>query len=164
MMYTTHFEKDLENNRMSVTRKFKAEKDLVWKAWTDPEILDQWWAPLPWKARTKSMDFRVGGMWLYAMEGPDNMVHWSRADYKRIEPTDLFEGLDAFCDETGAINADLPRMNWLVHFSESGNDTVVSVEISFPSRADLDKFVEMGFEEGFTMAHGNLDLLLLKLK
>ena len=58
-----------ENNTITVKREFAADRSLVWDAYTKPEILDQWWAPRPWKARTKTMDFRNGGHWHYAMVG-----------------------------------------------------------------------------------------------
>ena len=73
-------EKDLDNKKMTITRSFDAPVSDVWRAWTESELLDQWWAPKPWKAETKSMDFRVGGYWLYAMVGPDNTKHWAKAD------------------------------------------------------------------------------------
>lgn len=59
-----------EKNTVNVMRDFNAELNLVWEAWTNPEILDQWWEPKPYKTQTKSMDFREGGMWLYAMVSP----------------------------------------------------------------------------------------------
>ena len=61
-----------ENNTINIEREFAAGLDLVWDAWTKPEILDQWWAPQPFRTKTKSMDFREGGSWHYAMIGPDN--------------------------------------------------------------------------------------------
>ena len=53
--------KDLPNKKITVTRHFNAPLDQVWKAWTESELLDQWWAPKPFKAETKFMDFKVGG-------------------------------------------------------------------------------------------------------
>ena len=52
------FSVDKENKKITVTREFAAELALVWKAYTTKEILDQWWAPKPWKAKTNSMDFK----------------------------------------------------------------------------------------------------------
>src|SRR5690554_8061370 len=62
---------DRKNNRIQVTREFNAGRQLVWDAWTQAEMLDQWWAPKPYLAETKSLDLRVGGTWLYAMVGPE---------------------------------------------------------------------------------------------
>jgi uncharacterized protein YndB with AHSA1/START domain len=145
---------------MLAAREFDAPLEQVWKAWTERELLDQWWAPRPWKAVTQSMDFREDGTWLYYMEGPDGSRHYCRADYKTIVPKKSYTGLDAFCDENGTINEDFPRMKWKVEFSSTKTGTKVDVEITFASAVDLGKIVEMGFKEGFSMAHTNLDELL----
>src|ERR1043165_154225 len=158
----TIFTKDAASKKIIVTREFDAPLEQVWKAWTESDLLDQWWAPKPWKANTKSMDFRNGGMWLYAMEGPEGEIHWSRADFNEIVPYKSFVGDDAFCDEDGNVNPDFPRMHWKNEFSETSTGTKVRVEITFASEADLEKIIEMGFKEGFAMAHGNLDELLAK--
>jgi len=56
-----NFSVDKENKVINVERAFAAPISKVWSAWTEREILDQWWAPKPWKAKTKSLDFSVGG-------------------------------------------------------------------------------------------------------
>jgi uncharacterized protein YndB with AHSA1/START domain len=53
-----------EEKTIHITREFAASLELVWRAWTTPELLDQWWGPQPWRAETKTMDFRQGGYWL----------------------------------------------------------------------------------------------------
>lgn len=156
----TTYTKDAANKKIKVVREFDAPVELVWKAWTEKELLDQWWAPKPWKANTQSLDLRAGGTWRYYMEGPDGSRHYCRADYETIVPNKSYSGLDAFCDEKGTINTDFPRMHWLVQFHQSGNGTKVEVEITFPSEADMEKIIEMGFQEGFAAAHTNLDELL----
>lgn len=156
----TKINKDLANKKIFAEREFDAPVERVWRAWTDRSLLDQWWAPRPWKTDTKSMDFREGGKWLYAMKGPDGEVNWCRVDFEKIIPQKEYTGNDAFCDENGNINTGFPRMYWVVKFTPSGDSTLVRAEITFPSQQDLEKILEMGFEEGFTSAHGNLDELL----
>jgi uncharacterized protein YndB with AHSA1/START domain len=156
----TIFTKDLANKKMKVLREFDAPLNQVWKAWTEVELLDQWWAPKPWKTNTKSMDFRDGGRWLYYMEGPDGSRHYCKMDYKSITPEKKVIGDDAFCDENGNNNTGLPGMHWEIEFSKAGSGTKVEVEITFASQADMDRIIEMGFKEGFAAAHGNLDELL----
>jgi uncharacterized protein YndB with AHSA1/START domain len=156
----TIYVKDLDNKKIKVEREFDAPVERVWKAWTESKLLDQWWAPKPWKANTQSMDFRIGGTWLYYMQGPDGSRHYCRADYKSIVTNKSYEGLDAFCDEHGNINTEFPRTEWKVDFFPAGSATKVQVQLSFASEADLQKIVEMGFEEGFAAAHKNLDELL----
>jgi uncharacterized glyoxalase superfamily protein PhnB/uncharacterized protein YndB with AHSA1/START domain len=151
------FTVDKKNNTINVKREFDADLNLVWRAWTEPEIIDQWWAPHPFKTQTKSMDFRVGGSWLYAMISPEGQKHWCRADYKKIEPKKMYSGLDGFCDENGTINKEFPRSTWTNNFTATGETTTVNVQIAYDSLADLEKIISLGFKEGFTMALGNLD-------
>lgn len=148
---------DTENKKIKVERSFQAPVDLVWAAWTQPEILDQWWAPKPWRAETKSMNFTEGGRWHYCMVGPAGERHWCLFDYKTIVPEKTYTGIDAFCDENGQINTSHPRMSWKNVFDDKKDSTVVRVEISFDKLADLETIIQMGFKEGFTMGMENLD-------
>lgn len=157
---TMDFSVDKDNNKIHVKREFAAPLKTVWAAWTQSGWLDQWWAPKPWKAETKSMDFREGGQWLYAMVGPEGEKHWSIADYTKINPEKSFEGLDAFTDENGTVNPEMPRSKWKVSFSESGDSTMTDIELAFDNAKDLQMNLDMGFEEGFTKGLENLDALL----
>lgn len=157
----SNFIVDKENKKVKVERSFDASLDLVWAAWTEPEILDQWWAPKPWKSVTKSMNFEEGGRRLYAMIGPEGEEHWALADYASISPKTNFKFQDAFCDNQGKINEDFPRSDWNVNFAELEDSTIVTVEITHQNLADLEKIIEMGFKEGFTIALDGLDEILL---
>lgn len=153
------FNVNKENKTLNVTREFAADKNLVWSAWTEKEILDQWWAPKPWKTDTKSMDFREGGRWLYAMCGPEGEEHWSFSDFTSVSPKDNYQFSDGFCDSEGNMNHEMPTSDWSISFKKSGNSTIVDVKITYGSLKDLEGFIEMGFKEGFTMAMENLDEL-----
>jgi len=148
---------DRENNQIRVDRSFQAPLDLVWAAWTEAEILDHWWAPRPYRNETKSMDFRPGGRWHYAMLSPEGERHWCYFDYATIEHQKFYSGKDGFCDENGVATNIAPNMQWHNEFEDRGTDTVVHVHISFHKPEDLETIVNMGFKEGFTMGMGNLD-------
>lgn len=156
----TQFVKDAANKQIKVTRYFDASLELVWRTWTESELLEQWWAPHPFKAITKHMDFREGGYWLYYMLGPDGSKFWVKADYCTIEVLKRFDADDSFCDEEGIRNYELPGMRWNNVFTLNGTGTNVNVSITFTREEDLEKIISMGFKEGFTAAHNNLDELL----
>lgn len=155
-----NFTVNKETKSVDVEREFAAPKELVWKAWTTPEILDQWWAPKPWKAETKSMDFRTGGKWVYAMVGPEGEKHWAVAEYLSIDPESNFKGLDSFCDEDEVINPEMPQAKWDVSFTEEGGHTLVHIISTYEQLSDLEAIIQMGFKEGFTSALENLDQLI----
>ena len=97
------------------------------------------------------------------MVSPEGQEHWALEDYTSITPKTNFKHLNAFCDDLGNINKDFSRSNWSVDFTESDGSTVVFVEITHKRLEDLEKYIEMGFKEGFTMALQNLDEVLLSV-
>ena len=158
------FSVNKENKTITVKREFAAELPLVWDAYTKSEILDQWWAPKPWKSRTKSMDFREGGYWHYAMVGPEGEEHWALANYKTIDPKKRFTALDGFADAEGVVNTEMPQSKWEVSFTPKEEVTLVENLITFDDLAQLETTIQMGFKEGLTAAMENLDALLAAQK
>jgi len=154
---------DKAEKTVKITRKFAAAREQVWDAWTEPELLDRWWAPKPWKSHTKEMDFKEGGHRLYAMVSPEGEKHWSLINFTSITPRVNFKYHDGFCDSDGVINQDLPQSDWNVNFNESDGSTTVHVEIRHEKRSDLEKIMEMGFKEGFTATLRELADVLAKL-
>jgi PhnB protein len=154
------FSVNKEENTIKVKREFAADLPLVWDAWTNPELLDQWFAPKPFRTKTKSMDFREGGVWLYAMISPENIPHWCRTGYKKIEVRKSFSGSDAFSDEHGNINTEFPTSQFSNEFHGDDDSTTVSITLVYQSLSDLEKSIQMGFKEGFTKSLENLDQYL----
>lgn len=151
------FNNDLANKTITVTKNFSAPPQTVWEAWTTKEVLDQWWAPKPWRAETKSLEFKEGGSWLYDMVGPENERHHSKVDYTKIETSNSFEGTDSFTDVNGTVNTSMPQTKWKVDFMKSGTGTTVTITLTAETREALEKLLEMGFEEGFRSGLNNLD-------
>src|SRR6188768_3237043 len=102
-----------------VNKQFDAELDLVWDAFTKQEILDQWWAPKPWRSMTKYMNFEVGGRRFYAMVGPEGQEHWAIQDFKAISPIKHFNFVDAFADKDENINKEFSSSERNLDFSET---------------------------------------------
>ena len=155
------FTLDKSTKTAFINREFDAGLSLVWDAFTKPEILDQWWAPKPWSSKTKVMNFEVGGRRFYAMVSPEGQENWSIQKYSSISPKTNFKFLNAFADENE--NPSLPGSEWDLTFSEKNGTTKVSVTIYNESLERMEKMIEMGFKEGFTMTMKNLDELLATL-
>jgi uncharacterized protein YndB with AHSA1/START domain len=73
-----------EVERMVVTRVFDAPRELVWKAWTDPKYVMQWWGPQGFTATFCKIDFREGGKFLCCMRAPDGKEYWNGGEYHQI--------------------------------------------------------------------------------
>lgn len=154
---------DKEKNTITIKREFAAKRQLVWDCYTKSELLDQWFAPKPLTTKTKFMDFSEGGHWHYAMVEPNGQEYWGRMDYQTIQPIDNYTSLDGFCDDTGALNPELPRSKWNVTFSDAATHTLVETVVSYTSSEALQQVVQMGLKEGLTSTLERLDELLLTL-
>ncbi len=73
-----------ETERMTITRVFDAPRALVWKAWTDPKYVMQWWGPKGFTAPVCEIDFRVGGKFLCCMKSPEGQEFWNAGEYHEI--------------------------------------------------------------------------------
>lgn len=160
MNTSVQFVKDFPNKKTTVTVQFKAPLEIIWDAFTKPEITDKWWAPKPYEAVTLKANFCKGGQWLYYMLSPEGEKHWCLAEFKQIIPHETYEVLDAFCDENGNINTAFPRTKWKNSFSESNGYTTVTSEMHFEKEEDMTQIFEMGFEQGYTMGLNQLTELL----
>jgi len=166
---------------VSITREFDAALSLVWDAFTNAEMLDQWWAPKPFTSKTKYMDFRVGGRRFYAMVNPEGEeTGWQIFHYTSITPKSNFTCRSVFTDKDETPL--LPGADWDLSFTEKntrpparsghpgGDDpagreiTKVSISIYFESPEELEKMMDMGFKEGFTATLNELSILLKTLK
>ena len=151
-----------ETKTVLITKEFEAKRDLVWDAYTKPELLDQWWAPKPFASRTKVLDFQVGGRRFYAMVSPEGNERWVVQKYTSITPKTNFKMFNAFADADE--NLELPGSDWDLTFSEQDRTTKVSISIYNESLERLERMIELGFVEGTKMQLKNLEELLATLK
>lgn len=156
------FTVDKGAKKVFIIREFDADLSLVWDAFTKAEILDQWVAPKPFVAKTKVMDFKVGGRRFYAMVSPEGHERWAIQRYTSISPKTNFKMSNNFADKDE--NPELPGSDWDHTFSEENGKTKVNITIYNESRERMEKMIEMGFTEGFKASMINLENLLETLK
>lgn len=113
-----------ENTRreISITRIFNAPVELVWKAWTEPEHIENWWGPNDFTSTIHKMDFQVGGEWNLTMHGPDGTNFPNRSIFKEIilHKKIMFEHFS-------------PHFFTTVLFESKGNETVLEWSMLFDS-------------------------------
>jgi uncharacterized protein YndB with AHSA1/START domain len=90
-----------EAERMVITRVFDAPRELVWKAWTDPKYVMQWWGPKGFTAPFCEMDFRVGGKFLCCMRSPEGQEFWNGGEYHEIVLHEKIVSSMYFSDQEG---------------------------------------------------------------
>lgn len=154
---------DKENSQLTLRREFLASRQLVWDCYTKSELLNQWFAPKPLTTKTKSMEFKEGGHWHYAMVDPNGTEYWGYTEYVIIKPIDYYNSLDAFSNEKGEVNKDLPRAKWKVEFIDKDEKTLVETTVKYNSLKDLEAVIQMGLEQGMRLTLEKLDELLESL-
>ena len=90
-----------EQERMTITRVFDAPRELVWKAWTDPKYVMQWWGPKGFSCPTCEIDFRVGGKFLISMKSPDGQEFYNGGEYHEIVEHEKIVSSMYFADANG---------------------------------------------------------------
>lgn len=91
-----------------IERIFNAPRELVWKAWTDPEMLKKWWGPKEFSCPFASIDLRVGGKFLHCMQSPDGPEIWAKGiwstgEFREIVEPEKLVMTDSFADEQGNV-------------------------------------------------------------
>jgi uncharacterized protein YndB with AHSA1/START domain len=160
---TNNFEFDVDRaaKKIYVSREFNAPVEKVWKAFTDPDLFEKWIAPKPWTAKTRTWDFTVGGISLYAMLSPEGQKHWVYAEFTAIENGSAFSTTGMFCDAEGnPIRTGAKSYRETKFSSIEGNRTRVDQVITFEEESTIKWFAEGGFKEGTTVSFGQLDEVL----
>lgn len=153
---------DKPKKMVYITREFDAGLDLVWDTFTKAELLDQWVAPAPMIAKTKHMNFEVGGKRFWAMISPEGKESWLLEEFTSIDPKTNFKRYNAFADKDE--NPQLPGSEWDFNFIEQAGITKVSISIFNESFERMDREIESGFQKGYTATLNNLEKLLSTIK
>lgn len=134
----------IQPHTVQITRTLNAPREAVWKAWTEPESIKQWWGPNTFSCPFAKTDLRIGGKYLYAMQPPEGKTMWSGGTFMEISKPSRLSYTDSFMDEKGNIveaseygmPEDFARILYVtVTFEEasSGNTRMTLVHKEFPS-------------------------------
>lgn len=150
----------------TISRIFDAPRALVWKAHTDCKHLMHWWGPKGFAMRHCRLDLRPGGMFHYALRGPDGIDMWGRLVYRTISEPERLEFIVSFSDEKGGITRHPMSAKWplqtlaIVTFAEIGSRTRIDLTWT-PYEATADEMEAFasgkpGMTQGWT---GTMDQL-----
>jgi len=95
-----------------ISRVFNAPRELLWKCFTDPERMKQWWGPKGFTVLVSKMDLRPGGTYLYGMRTPDGQDMWGRMVYREIVPPEKIVFINSFSDEHGGLTRHPMSPTW----------------------------------------------------
>ena len=136
------------DEQILITREFDAPRHLVYRAWTEPELVARWWHAKRGKVTVVEIDLRVGGRWRYVMVSDDGMEVGFHGVYREIVPeerlvsTEIYEGLPEGVSEEdgGTLNT--------VTFTEENGRTTVTLLIEATSKISRDAIIASGMENG----------------
>ena len=138
------------DDQILITREFDAPAQLVWKAWTTPEVVRRWWHANRGEMTVAEIDLRIGGTWRYAMVTPEGFEVAFHGEFREIVPnerlvsTEVYEGFP----EGEAVDT--------MTLTEENGRTTLTILVQHSSKANRDAHIESGMEAGLQDA---LDLL-----
>ncbi|GAA1448227.1 SRPBCC domain-containing protein [Leifsonia poae] len=148
---------------LTITRRFAAPRELVFRALSEPEHLKQWWGPPDYPVDQCSVDFRPGGVWHYSLRGRHGGEVWARSVYREIVPPERVTYVERSSDPSGAVTDDRPGAFVTITLKNDGDGTVFTARIRYQTPLDRDRAIQGGVEHGFSRALDQLDDLLIRL-
>lgn len=143
----------LPERTLVVSREFDARRELVFRAWTDPQQVVQWWGPDGFTTTTYQMDVRPGGVWCFTMHGPDGVDYPNEIVYSEVvEPEQL-----AYRHSSGDDAPVEAKFEVTVTFEQRSERTLVTMQLLFESNKERDRVIEKsGALEGAQQTFGRL--------
>ena len=154
-----------DDQSIVIERDFDAPREMVWKAWTDPEMVKKWWGPKDFTAPSIKIEFREGGKYVFAMQGPPGSkwekVMYSAGEYKKIVPNEELVVTDYFSDENGKMvtpaesgleDPNFPKESTVTVKFEDAGDGKNRLSIIYPKPESEEQFRAMlksGMKEGW---------------
>jgi uncharacterized protein YndB with AHSA1/START domain len=146
-----------ESEGLVITRTFDAPRELVWKAWTDPEHFKRWWGPKNFTAPDCRMDLRVGGKYLNCMRGPDGKDYWTTGVYRELKKPERIVYTDSFADKDGNVvpgshygMPDFPiEVLVTVTFEEENGKTKMTLKHAGMPAGKMGEMAQQGWNESF---------------
>ena len=132
-----------EDTQILITRDFDAPRHLVWRAYTEPELIRRWWHANRGEVTSIEVDLRVGGTWRFAMTARGGFEVAFHGEYREIEPERRFVSTEVY---EGA--PDHPAVTEVAFLEREGGGTSLRLLITHDSRESRDMHVESNMEDG----------------
>lgn len=147
-----------------ITRLLKAPRELVWRAFSDPYHLAQWWGPRDFTNPVCELDFRVGGRWYHVMRGPDGREYPADSTFLEIVPPERIVYRNTVVPaEVWGDNPPPPSFLRTLTFEERDGGTLLTLRAEFDTADDKAQSVRRGFKEGTEESYDRLEALLSSL-
>ena len=149
------------DRELVLTRLIDAPREKLYRAWTEPELLKQWFAPAPWTTPVVELDVRPGGASLVVMRGPEGNEFPNRGVYLEVVPNKRLVFTDAFTQAWEPSQK--PFMTVILTFEDEGGKTRYTARVRHWTVADRETHEKMGFHTGWGLCTDQLAALAAKL-
>lgn len=141
-----------------LTREVDVPPHLVWRAWTEPELLKQWFTPVPWRTTECEIDLRPGGIFRTVMRGPAGEVNDSTGCFLEVVPNQRL----VFTDALGPGFRPMPKpfMTAVISLEAIPGGTRYIARAMHKDDADREAHAAMGFDQGWGTALDQLVALM----
>ena len=151
----------ISDRELVLTRVFDAPPEKVFRAWTEPELLKQWFAPLPWTTPIAETDVRPGGVSLIVMRSPEGEEYPNQGVYLDVVKNERLIFTDAY---TRAWEpSQKPFITVVITFEATGGKTLYTARVLHWTVADRDHHEQMGFHQGWGQCADQLADLLKRI-
>ncbi|WP_159586275.1 SRPBCC family protein [Chelativorans xinjiangense] len=149
------------DRELVLTRVFDAPREKVFRAWTDPEIMKQWFVPRPWTIASVELDVRPGGASRFTMRDPDGNEYPNQGVYLEVVENEKLVTTDAYSEAWQP--SEKPFFTAILTFEEEGGKTRYTARARHWTVEDRKAHEEMGFHEGWGQCADQLAELLAKM-
>src|SRR6267154_1469995 len=149
------------DRELVLTRLIDAPREKLFKAWTDPELLKQWFAPLPYTTPVAELDVQPGGASLVVMRGPEGPDMPNRGVYLEVVKNERLVFTDAYAKAWEP--SEKPFMTVILTFEPEGGKTRYTARVRHWTVADREAHEKMGFHEGWGICADQLAALVARL-
>lgn len=146
------------NRELVLTRLIDAPREKVYAAWTQPELLRQWFAPRPWSTPEATLDVRAGGSSQITMRDPDGNDYPNKGVYLEVVPNEKLVFTDAYTEDWQPSGK--PFMTVVLTFADEGGKTRYTARARHWTVEDRQMHEKMGFLEGWGMCADQMEALL----
>ena len=151
--------KTVGEHELFLTRLIKAPREKVYRAWTDPELLKTWFAPLPYTTPRADLDVRPGGSSLIVMRGPDGTEMPNRGVYLEVVPGEKLVFTDAYTD-AWTPREGAPFMTVVLTFEDEAGGTRYTARVLHWTAENREVHEKMGFHQGWAICTEQLAALV----
>ncbi len=150
------------DRELVLQRVLNAPREKLWRCWTEPALIVQWFTPAPWKTVKAVVDVRAGGSSVITMQSPEGQEFPNPGIYLEVVPNEKLVFTDAFT--SAWVPSEKPFFTGILTFEDAGpGKTRYTARARHWTVADREAHEKMGFHEGWGAAANQLEALAQKL-